>query len=146
MFCSVHFVKTSTRIVKYESRVVKWSPQGHISFLSLFLLLTRNIVSPPGKYPWQELFNPPPPPPPRHSFVFLDLILPFSKCPHTHTHTHTLSRKRKGSWYCVLLNGLLFLFQDALFEGISKRNPLKPRTRMCFVNFLYQLYLFVIYG
>ena len=38
-----------------QNEHLKLSPQSHILFLSLFF--TRNIVSPPGKYPWQELFK-----------------------------------------------------------------------------------------
>ena len=42
-----------------QDQHLKFSPQSHIFFLKVSFL-TRNIVSPLGKNPWQELFKSPP--------------------------------------------------------------------------------------
>ena len=46
-----------------QDQYLKLSPQSYILFSKVFL--TRNIVRPPGKYPWQGLFMSP-----RHSPFF----------------------------------------------------------------------------
>ena len=87
------------------------SPQGYILFWSLFL--TRNIVSPPGKYPWHELFKS------LQALIFLGSPH-FSKI---RTEDCPPSRKRGGggAWYCDDPNIDLSNFKRGSYGYIRKK-------------------------
>ena len=67
---------------------MKLSSQNHILFSKVFL--TRNIVNPPGKYPWQELF--------KYPQVLIFFLIP----PFQNLGMKVVLPAERGDWHCDL--------------------------------------------
>ena len=72
-----------------QAKINIWNRALKYMFYFTKSLLTRSILSPPGKYLWQKLFSP------RHSF--------FSDSPFSKFGTEScLPTEREGDWYCAI--------------------------------------------
>ena len=76
--------------------------------------MTRNILSPPGKYPWQEPFKSP------QTLIFCVIPPPFSKFRTDNCPPSRKSGGEGGGGYCVYINDFPnnVICKDAIYDSL----------------------------